>query len=69
MVVWIQDNGAGPNDLMSSTLFFTSDELPAPYPGVDLPTGFPDACPAADVPSVLAFLPLVSGDLSVVDEP
>jgi hypothetical protein len=68
-VAWIQDGGPGAGDQMSPNLFFSKDGLPTPFDGVTLPPTFPAVCPGADVPGVLAFLPVISGDLTVIDEP
>ena len=68
-VVWIEDGGPGGGDRMSPSLFFDKDDLPTPFDGVALPPTFPAVCPGADMPPVLAVLPLVSGDLTVVDQP
>ena len=68
-VVWIQDSSPGAADRMSPNLFFSKDELPTPFNGLTLPPTFPAVCPGADVPAGLAFLPVISGDLTVIDEP
>ena len=68
-VVWMQDNSPASADQMSASFFFGQEELAAPGGFFQLPPDFPATCPAADLPSGLAFLPVISGDLTVVDQP
>lgn len=68
-LVWIQDGSPGASDQMSPNLFFSKDELPTPFNGVALPSTFPAVCPGADAPGALALLPVISGDLTVIDAP